>query len=286
MDSTQYLVVGASGTVGSELVRLLTAAGHRVRALTRDPYKLTKLPPGVELTVGDLSQPETLPAAFAGARRVFVATNGPEITSLEATAFDAARNAGTELIVKLSGRHLEEPFWAGRGLAKWHADSENNLRQSGVPWTIIRSGLFASNVLLWRVMQQGGLHLPVGDGRDTPTDPRDIAALAFEALAAPGHEGRTYEITGPEYLTYPAMVDRLSLATGRRLIFSDIPSEALRAGMTAAGVPAAVIDSSLDYFAMVKAGLIRPPTDTVQTVLGRPARRFDDWVRDHLNLLK
>jgi uncharacterized protein YbjT (DUF2867 family) len=286
MDSSPYLVIGASGTVGSELVRLLAAAGHRVRALTRNPDKLTKLPSGVQIVAGDLSQLESLPAAFAGASRVFLATNGPWIASLEAAAVDMARQQGAERIVKLSGRHLEESCWADRGLAKRHSDSENHLRQSGVPWTIVRAGLFASNVLLWRVREQGGLHLPVGDGRDTPTDPRDLAAVAFEALTAPGHAGRTYEITGPEYLTYPEMVDRLSRATGRRLTFSDIPAEALCVGLEAAGVPAAQAGSTLDYFAMVRGGLIYPPTATAQTVLGRPARRFADWVRDHLTLLK
>ena len=143
------LVTGATGPVGSEVVKQLVEAGQKVRALVRDPAK-AKFDKAVEVVVGDLTKPETLKAAFAGIDKAFVLVNGPELDRLEANAFDAAKRAGVKHIVKMSGGiegDRKSDVMAGTVLLKWHRDSEQRLRELGINWTILRPGVFASNVL-------------------------------------------------------------------------------------------------------------------------------------------
>lgn len=281
MTNTLILVTGATGTIGSEVVKQLVEGGHRVRALTRDPAKASKFNNAVEVIKGDLEKPDTLDAAFAGVDKTFILANGPELAKMEANAFAAAKKAGVKHIVKLSGRHLDTDFMSGTALAQGHNESEEKLRALGIAWTILRPGLFASNMLMWQVRERGALFLPVGDGKDTPTDPRDIAAVAVKALTTPGHEGKVYELTGPELMSYAEMVQKMAAVIGRPLKFVDVPEAMAREGMLADGLPLALADSLLSYFAGVRAGKIYPPISTVADLLGRPAHTFDDWLRDN-----
>ncbi len=127
---------------------------------------------------------------------------------------------------------------------------------------------------------------PTGNGKDPPLDPRDIAAVAVKALTTPGHEGKVYELTGPELLSFSEMLQKMAAVTGKPLKYVDVTEATAREGMLASGVPPALADSMLRYFAGVKAGKIYPPTATVAELLGRPARTFDEWVRDHVAELR
>jgi uncharacterized protein YbjT (DUF2867 family) len=105
------------------------------------------------------------------------------------------------------------------------------------------------------------------------------------ALTTPGHEAKTYVITGPELLSQADMMARASVILGRSLSFVDISEAESRERMLGAGVPTPFVDSLLGHFAAIKAGRATV-TSTVAELTGRPARRFDDWVRDHTSLLK
>jgi uncharacterized protein YbjT (DUF2867 family) len=167
----------------------------------------------------------------------------------------ATGTVGAEVV-----NQLVADFMAGAKLAQVHIESEQRLRASGMAWTVLRPGWFASNVLMWRVMEQGGLFLPAGDGRDVPIDPRDIAAVGVKALTMPGHEGKTYEITGPEFLTYAEMIRKVAIATGKSVAYVDTPEATVREGMLAAGINPEMVNSFTQYFSGVKAGKIYPPT--------------------------
>lgn len=279
------LVTGANGTVGTETVKQLVAAGHAVRALIRDPAKADKLDRRAEIVVGDLDKPETLASAFAGVGKAFVITNGMDLNRLEANAFEAARSAGVGHIVKLSGRGVEWPMVRDTILALWHGESERRLQELGPSWTIIRPGFFASNVFAFGVLAQGGFFLPAGEGKDSVIDPVDIAAVAVKALTEPGHEGRIYELTGPELLSFQEMIDKLSAFTGKPLVYVDVPEADALAGMIGSGVPPRQAEAVVKFFGEVKAGkmVVEP---TVHRVLGRPARRFDDWMNANAAALR
>ena len=287
MTKPLILVTGANGTVGSEVVKQLVQGGHRVRALVRDPVKAQKLGASVEVVKGDLSKPETLAAAFVGVGKAYVVlpATGPEFSELEGNAFNAAKQAGVKHIVKQSSFVMED-FMAGTPFAQWHGASEKRLRALGVAWTILRPHFFDSNLIEFGIMPRGGLFFPAGNGKDAPIDPRDIAAVAVKVLTTPGHEGKVYELTGPELLSFAEVVQKIAAVTGKPLKYVDVPEATWRQEMLSAGAPPPVVESLFAYFVGgVKAGRIRM-TSTVAELLGRPARTIEQWAKDHIAELK
>lgn len=277
MSEPLILVTGATGTIGGEVVRQLADEGRRVAALVRDAAKAA-FPAGVDIRIGDLSDPATLASAFDGVDKTLVVVNGLGLATLEANAFDAATSAGVNHIVKISGRHVDADFLAGSVLAEWHNRSESRLRGLGVRWTILRPATLMSNLWLW--LTDGRIALPVGDGKDTFVDPRDVAAVAVKVLAGTGHDGATYELTGPEFVSYAHAAERLGKAIGTAVKLVDVRGDTARAGLLSAGLPPSQADALLMLFDGIRAGKVYPPTQTVAELLGRPARSLDDWLAD------
>lgn len=206
--------------------------------------------------------------------------------TLEGNAYDAAMRAGAKHIVKLSAFGVETDIMPGAPGMKWHNESERRLRALGIAWTILRPGPFASNVInFWGIKQRGGLFLPTGNGKDPQIYPRDIAAVAVKVLTTPGHDGKIYELTGPELLSYAEVVEKIAAVTGKLLKFVDVPGAAWSQEMLGAGFPPPMVDTLLVYFASVKAGRWYV-TSTVADLLGRPARTFEQWAMDHVAALR
>ncbi len=274
------LVLGATGTTGGEVARQLIAAGHRPRLLVRTPDKAAAFADGAELARGDLGDPESLRAAMRGVERVYLVSSGGDLVGLEGNVIDAARASGVRHVVKLSvlGADAPEIFFA-----RAHAESERRLRESGLAWTMLRPGNFASNTLGWAetIRTQGAFYQPTGEGRWAAIDPADIGAVAVRALTEPGHEGEAYALTGPEALSVASYAAVLAEVLGRPVRFVDVPPEAAREGMLGAGMPPAYVDGLLDLMAAMKADRMAEVTDGVPRLLGRPATPFADWARRH-----
>lgn len=125
-----FLVTGATGDIGSKVLRRLSEAGIRVRTLSRSPERGEALP-HVEWTRADLAEPETLPAVFAGADRLFLLTgNVRSMTTLQKNAIDAAAAAGIEHVVKLWARGAQPGSKSANG--RWHHEVETYLKDSGL----------------------------------------------------------------------------------------------------------------------------------------------------------
>jgi uncharacterized protein YbjT (DUF2867 family) len=140
-----------------------------------------------------------------------------------------------------------------------------------------------SNALQWAspIKAQGAVFMPLGEGRVAVVDPRDIAAVAVKALTEPGHEGKAYDVTGPEALSMAEQVKIVGDAIGKPIRYVDIPEAAARGAMLRLGMPVPVADGLLELYARIKLGQAGAVSDTVERVTGRPARRFDAWVREH-----
>jgi uncharacterized protein YbjT (DUF2867 family) len=275
------LVTGATGSIGSELVRLLTSGGQRIRALVRDPAKAKSLGPAVELVQGDLSRPDGFPGALAGADKLFAMFPAHDIPALAPPLFDAARRAGVRHVVFLSSAtiHLQPPTLVGR----WHQAGEDALKATGMAFTMLRPGNFDTNSLSWAgpIRAQGKVFVPFADSQSSPIDPRDISAVAAAALTGSGHEGKTYTLSGPEVLTPRRQVEILSAVIGRPLEIVQVPEAGARAGMMKAGMTAELADAIMELMRSGMGEAHERLTTTVRDVTGRPPRTFETWARDH-----
>lgn len=274
------LVTGATGTVGRELVQQLLDAGESVTAMTRNPAG-AHFDARVRVIAGDFGEPQTIEDAVVGADKVFSLVFGPQTGIQEGNLAKAAKQAGVRCIVKLSA--MGAGAGASTGIGAWHAAGEKAIRESGIPWTIVRPGGFMSNALFWRdsIRNQGKVFSNYGEGKVAYIHPRDIAAVAARALTESGHEGKIYELTGPESMTVGEQVRILSDAVGKPIEYVPISDEAAREGMLKAGMPSFIIDSLLPFAAVIRSGRVSQILPTVEQVTRRKPRTFADWSHQH-----
>jgi uncharacterized protein YbjT (DUF2867 family) len=278
------LLTGATGTIGSELTKILISRGVPFRALVRSLPTAAALQgqPGVELVVGDLNDPASLAPALAGIERAFLLTNSTEWAEQQQLNFvQQARQAGVRHVVKLSqwaaDRHSPVRF------LRYHAAVEEAIRASGLAYTFLRPNLFMQGLLGFRepIVHQGMFFAAIGNARVSVVDTRDIAAAAAAALMEPGHEGRTYDLTGPAALTHAEMASQLSQALGKPVVFQDISAEAMRAALLGAGFPAWQADGLIEDYAHYHRGEAAQVTTGVQEATGADPHTFADFARDY-----
>lgn len=272
------LVLGATGTTGGEVTRQLIAAGHKPRILVRNRAKARAFEGKVDLVEGDLDHSEALGAALAGIEKLYLVSAGLDGPKLEANVIEQAAKAKVKHIVKLSVVTADDPHLT---FAKWHAESEKRLVESGVAWTMLRPGNFMTNALAWAdtIKAQGAFYQPTGTGKWAAIDPADIGAVAVKALTNPGYAGNAFTLTGPESLDAAGYAEVLSRVLGKKVAFVDVPPEAARDGMLKGGMPAGYVDAVLDLLAVMKAGYTDMVTDGVQKALGRAPVTFESWAR-------
>ena len=282
------LVTGATGNVGAELVRQLGAAGHDVRALVKDRQSAaTMLGDGVELAEGDLTRPDTLDAAFRQVESAYLLLPMlPTLRQWDAELISAAKRAGVRHVVKHSNLGADQSD--ATTMQRWHRAGELLTEESGMAWTFIRPTGFMTNALAWAgmVKTSGTVYAPGGDGKLAVVDPRDIAAAAVAVLTQPGHEGKAYDITGPEALSAADQVSLIGEEIGRPLTYTDIPEPAARGSMLATGMPAEIVDALLEFMGGVRAGRSATVSDAVQELSGQRARTFADWVHDNASAFR
>ena len=265
------VVTGATGNVGRTVVRALVEAGEPVTAVSRGA---ADVPEGVRHLRADLTEPESLKPAFDGATALFLLTAGDFTASggngaVLGDVLGLARAGGVERVVLLSSQ--------GVGTERHSPDLEEAVTQSGLAWTVLRPGGFASNSYSWAgtIREQRLAAAPFADVALPVIDPDDIAEVAVVALREAGHGGRTYVLTGPEAVTPRQQVAAIGDALGEPVRFVELSRDAAKAGMTAF-MPEVIADATLD--------ILGTPTDDerrvspeVERILGRPAGTFADW---------
>jgi uncharacterized protein YbjT (DUF2867 family) len=286
------LVTGATGTVGSELVKQLTSpspsSGIRVRAAIHSQNKVEEFRRNnktVEIVIMELSKPQTVADGLKGIDKLFWLTlPRPNITEeISSNLVREAKKNEVRRIVKLSV--LEFVGTIGR----WHRYEEKTIEESGIPYTFLRAGAFMQNFISLfgqTIKNQNAFYLPAGNGKVSFIDVRDIAAVAVKLLLTEngtGHRNTAIDITGQEALSYRQAAEILSKVTGKRISYIDIPQEVALKSMKGLGMEDWLIADFMEFHSIIRAGKASQTTDTVEQILGRKATSFEQFVRDHVN---
>ncbi len=283
------LVTGATGLNGKELLSRLSAIGVRARALVRSMAKADGLVslPGVEIVASDMARPETLAEALRGVdRAMLISSSDPMMFEVQSNFIDAARKAGVKHVVKLSGimPELDSPF----RFARMHAEIEHKLEDSGLAYTHLRAGEFMPAYFrqVPAMIGKGMFFLPMEDAKIASVDVGDIAEVAALTLTSPGHEGKTYPLTGPEALTMAEVAQKISTVTGKTIRYVNVAPEDAKKAQLAAGQPAYMVDALAELFAERRKGKESQVSSVVQTLLGRSATSFDEFAARHAAIFR
>lgn len=286
--ASTILVTGATGTVGSEVVKALAAKpGVTVRVAVRSAAKAEKLAGANVVAVDfDYAKPETIAAAVKGADRVFLLTPFTEDqVELGKALIDAAKAAGVKHIVKLSaiGADIEPGIQLGR----WHRAIEKLIEGSGVSYTFLRPANFMDNFINFSPPgPDGTIYLPLGTAGVSYIDARDIGAVAAAVLTEESHYGKAYDLTGPEAVTMAEVAKAIGEASGREVHYVDVPEEAAKKAMLDMHLPAWMVDAMMELHGICKAGYAGGVSPLVEKITGHAPRSFAQFTRDHADAWK
>ena len=279
------LLTGATGKTGGEVARQLAAAGVPFRALIRNPDKAEALKAlGAELVVGDLADQAFLPRALSGIEKAFlVMPNDEQQLILENQFTDAAAAAGVQHLVYLSS--LESVPESKNPITQNHVAAQNHIRESGMTWTIVRPTFFNQNFETYapRIREAKQIVMPVGNGTISSTDLRDVGEIIREVLTKPGHENKSYDLTGPELLTFTEIAEKFSKILGTHVEFIDQPLEEFGELLRTIGLSEWRVDAVCKELEAIGAGVVDHTTDTIEELLGRPPISLEQYIMDHLD---
>ncbi|HEY9683092.1 MAG TPA: SDR family oxidoreductase [Oculatellaceae cyanobacterium] len=271
------LVTGATGNIGSEVVKQLVAKGKKVRVVSRDAAKLAGIPAGVEKVVGEISDASTLLKAVDGADEIFLfpLIHEEDHKSMKAILKEA-KKAGTSKVVMLSS--LGARSGTQNAIGKLHREKEELVEASGIDWALVRPGSFMTNTFQWlpTIKSLGTVFNPTGDGKVAPISPRDIAAVSVAALTE-NHVGKIFELTGPELLSTPEQAEILAKATGLAIKCVDVPAEQAAEQAQKSGLPGFIATALGQMWSRIKSGQLAVVTHDVQQVTGNTGETFKEW---------
>ncbi|MEY9875192.1 NAD(P)H dehydrogenase (quinone) [Streptacidiphilus sp. MAP12-33] len=275
-------VTGATGRVGGRLAARLTDAGATVRALGRDAAKLAELPVP-QTAQASYDDAAAMRRALTGVTTLFLcsAHEGPGRVEIHATAVDAAVEAGVRRIVYLSylGAAPEATFTYARD--HWH--TEQHIRGTGLGFTFLRDSSYQSD-LVAMTGDDGVLRGPAGDGRVAAVTHDDVAdAAAAVLLAGPsaGHGGATYDLTGPEALTFAEVAAAIGHAAGRAVTYQPETRAEAYASRAVYGAPAWEVAGWVTSYEAVASGEMDVVSDAVHALTGHAPQSFADFLAAH-----
>lgn len=279
------LVTGASGTLGKAVLNAvaqdLARTGESYRAMYRSATDAAKAPAGTSTVIADFSKKDTLPPALEGVTGVYLVCSPiPQLIELEWNMIDACVAAGVGHIVLNSALGARE--WR-KSFPSWHRRVEDKLKTTKISFTILRPNSFHQNVVTYlatSIRSEGVFHSSMGNASVSFLDVRDIAVVAAKALAGGEHSGKTYELNGPEALTYSELAEKIAKHSGRDVQYVDIPAEKQRQAMLDSGLPEWHADAILDlqaYYLKGKGGKI---DGLLEQLIGRPPITMDQFLAE------
>lgn len=281
-------VLGCTGTVGSEVMRLLAHEDCAVRGILTKSNRLYPVPPQerparISYTSADHTSVQHLSRAFLGADALFLSIGTtPEQMAIEAMAIEAAQQAGVHRIIKMSAPVVTEP--ASVEVAKWHRSIEEKLEASGLEFCNLRSYSFIQNWLrnTFTIRHLGKIIGSAGFSLRNYVDCRDVAEIAVRFLLSERPLTlREITITGPEAITYQDMAERLSTATGFTVRYENLTrAEHYQLLLKRAKLPEWLARHlvELEELAVL---IPEQPDQGFQTWLRHPPRTMDEFIQEH-----
>jgi NAD(P)H dehydrogenase (quinone) len=286
MSGADVVVTGVTGGLGGRVARRLAERGVGQRLVARDPGRAPELA-GAEVAAGSYDDRDSLRLAFDGAGTLFMvsASEDPDRLRLHANVVGAATDAGVERIVYTSffGAAPDCSFTFGRD--HWH--TEELIKGGGLRFTMLRNNLYL-DFLPVMVGADGVIRGPAGDGRVAAVARDDIADVAAAVLLEGGdrHDGRSYDLTGPEALTMAEAAQRLSELAGRTVTYHPETLEEAYASRASYGAPDWEVDGWVTTYVAIANGELEAVSGDVAAVAGHPPMGLDDFLRRNPDSLR
>lgn len=281
------LVTGATGTIGSEVVKNLSKSGTKIRACCHTMSKADKIKgDNVEIVEVDYEKPETIESAFHGAEKLFLLTPVTDKPlEIVEQLIEQAKKSGVKHIVRLSAYKSGEP---NIKIFKLHTDGEKLIKQSGIPYTILQPNYFMQNFFMGSqgIKEQNSLFLPYQEAKISLIDARDVGEFAAKILTTEGHEGKTYEITGPESLSMTEAASKLSDALGKEIKYVPVSDDQAREGLKQIGLPEWLLDGLAEFAVGIRKGLLADTRQTFEELMGKKAISFSQFAKDFSGVFK
>jgi NAD(P)H dehydrogenase (quinone) len=302
---SKIVITGASGQYGRTATDRLIGLGRATDLIliTRTPSKLAdRAAQGCDVRYGDYDKAETLAAAVQGAEKMLLISGtrvGARVVQHKA-AIDAAAAAGVRHIAYTSFIGIDDDANPAE-VRHDHIETERLIKASGMQWTMLRDAHYADAMILMAgpgVMQTGQWISNAGDGREAMVWREDCAASAVAVLAGKGHEGLTYNITGPELQTFSEVTALMSEITGVALEYVPVDDEAQYAMFDAMDIPRRPVDDAsvngipwnsddmVTFGQAIREGFLEVCSDDVEKLTGKPARSVRQMIQENVDMLR
>ena len=276
------LITGASGSVGKTVLADVARSGQKHRALYRSKEEAMRAPGGTDTVIADFADKASLAAALRGVESVYLVCSPiPDLVQLENNAIEVCEAAGVRRIVLNSALGAQD---YPKSFPSWHRKVEDKLKATKMAYCILRPNSFMQNVLAYfapSIRAQGAFYSSMGNARTSYLDVRDIAVVAAKALHGGEHDGQTYELNGPEALTYAEVAEMISKHAKIATKYVDIPMEAQRKAMLDQGMPEWQVTALLElqeYYTNGNGGVV---DGLLERLLGRPPVRMDAFLEEY-----
>lgn len=304
-------ITGATGEIGGRVARNLAGLGSIQRAIVRDTSRMPRLPGTEVVQASSYGDADSMRQALTGVKKLFLVSardrfgvahisakkgvKPPPYDRLQQqiTAVDAAVAAGVEHIVYLSVINPSPD--ATFILAHDHYYTEEHIRSTGLPFTFLRASLYTDNVP-HSVSSDDVIRAPAGDGLAAWVTRDDVADIAVAVLTSDGHEGCTYDVTGPEALSMEETAEQLSMVVGRNIFYqSQTPQEARstrstsrlekfdaeRRILTGNGLDDYEVEVFVTHFLQIATDELDKVSDAVPQLTGHPAQSLMEYLQRH-----
>ena len=280
------LLTGATGKTGSATAIELSNLKVPFRALIRSEEKRDEIEAlGGEGIIGSAENRETSDQAMMGIEKLLIILpNCENQLEMEMQLVDSAKAEGVKQIVYMSSVEADEECTSP--IPKLHWDTEVYIKDSGLQWTMIKPNFYMQNFIgsAKTIVEQNKFFLPMSEGKTGMIDTRDVGKVIAKVLSEEGHEGQSYQITGPEILSFYDVAEKFSSVLKREVLYIDMPIDAYKNILSQFLTNQWHLDSVIDLFGGIAEGGIEYKTDTFEDLIGTPPRSLEDFIEEHRSL--